>query len=204
MIYGYARVSTEGQNLDSQLDALQAAGCDRIFEEKASGARDDRPEWMKLRSHLRAGDQVVVFKLDRLGRGLRRLIDLVGELQSMDVEFRSLSDNIDTSTAMGKFMFHVFAALSEMERDLLRERTNAGLVAARARGRKGGRRPKLTEAQIAMARRMLQDPEVTIKSVAEVLKVTRATVYRSLGLGAWAAMTADTAAGSPALARGEK
>jgi DNA invertase Pin-like site-specific DNA recombinase len=188
MIYGYARVSTEDQHLDMQFDALQAAGCDEIFEEKASGARDDRPEWMQLRSHLRAGDQVVVFKLDRLGRGLRRLIDLVGELQSMDVEFRSLSDNIDTSTAMGKFMFHVFAALSEMERDLLRERTNAGLVAARARGRKGGRRPKLTEAQIAMARRMLQDPEVTIKSVAEVLKVTRATVYRSLGLGAWAGL----------------
>jgi DNA invertase Pin-like site-specific DNA recombinase len=185
VIYGYARVSTEDQRLDMQIDALKAAGCDQIFEEKASGARDDRLQWAILRSHLRAGDQVVVFKLDRLGRGLRRLIDLVGELQQMDVEFRSLSDNIDTSTAMGKFVFHVFASLSEMERDLLRERTNAGLVAARARGRKGGRKPKLSASQIEAARRMLKDPEVTIKSVAEVLKVTRATVYRALELGAW-------------------
>jgi DNA invertase Pin-like site-specific DNA recombinase len=186
MLVGYARVSTEDQNLDLQRDALDKAGCERIFEDNASGARDDRPGLVAAQTHLRKGDCLVVWKLDRLGRGLRSLIDFVGELRDRGIDFRTLhgTTQIDTSTAQGRFFFHVMAALAEMERDLIRERTNAGLAAARARGRKGGRKPKLTPLQVCHARKLLSDPENTIKSVAASLKVNRATIYRALGLGA--------------------
>jgi len=184
MLVGYARVSTDDQSLDLQYDALTKAGCERIFDDKASGARDDRPGLADALSHCRPRDVLCVYKLDRLGRSLRSLIAFVGELQKRQVEFRSLSDAIDTGTAAGRFFFHVMAALAEMERDLIRERTNAGLAAARARGRKGGRKPKLTAQQICHAHKLLADPEVTIKEVAASLKVNRATIYRALGLGA--------------------
>jgi DNA invertase Pin-like site-specific DNA recombinase len=182
MQIGYARVSTRDQNLDLQRDALTKAGCERLFEEHASGARDDRPELAAALSHARSGDVLVVYKLDRLGRSIRSLIDFVTALRERGVEFKSLSDAIDTTTPAGRFFFHVLAALAEMERDLIRERTNAGLAAARARGRKGGRRPKLSPNQIAHARTLLADGNTTIKDVAASLGVNRATIYRSLGL----------------------
>jgi DNA invertase Pin-like site-specific DNA recombinase len=186
MLIGYARVSTQDQNLDLQRDALTKAGCDRTFEEHASGARDDRPELAKALSHCRAGDTLVVYKLDRLGRSLRSLIYFIGDLEQRGVQFRSLSDAIDTSTAQGTFFFHVLGAFAEMERSLIRERVNSGLAAARARGRKGGRKPKLSAQQICHARKLLADQTTTIKEVAETLGVTRATVYRALGLGNFA------------------
>jgi DNA invertase Pin-like site-specific DNA recombinase len=182
MLIGYARVSTRDQNLDLQRDALAKAGCERVFKEHASGARDDRPELAAALSHCRAGDTLVVYKLDRLGRSLRALIGFVADLQARKVEFRSLSDSIDTGTAIGRFFFHIMAALAEMERELIRERTKAGLAASRARGRKGGRKAKLTTAQVEHARRLLADKSVTIKSVAEAFGVNRATIYRALGL----------------------
>ena len=184
MLIAYARVSTDDQSLDLQYDALTKAGCERIFDDKASGARDDRPGLVDALSHCRAGDVLCVYKLDRLGRTTRGLLELVEDLRKREIGFRSLSDSIDTTTTMGRFFFTVMAGLAEMERDLIRERTMAGLAASRARGRKGGRKPKLTTQQICHARKLLADPEVTIKEVAASLKVNRATIYRALGLGA--------------------
>jgi DNA invertase Pin-like site-specific DNA recombinase len=191
MMIGYARVSTSDQNLDLQLDALTKAGCERIFEEHASGARDDRPQLAAALSHARAGDTLVVYKLDRLGRSIRSLIDFTNGLRERKVEFRSVSDGIDTSTPAGRFYFHILAALAEMERDLIRERTVAGLVAARARGRVGGRKPRLSDKQVAQARKMLDDPTTTISAVAEKMGVNRATIYRALGLGKWGTTAGD-------------
>ncbi len=182
MLIGYARVSTDDQNLDLQKDALTAAGCDRIFTDKLSGARDDRPGLTEALSHLRQGDCLVVWKLDRLGRTLRGLIDFVGELRERCVDFRTLhgTTQIDTSTAQGRFFFHIMAALAEMERDLIRERTNAGLAAARARGRNGGRPAKITKRQLDHAKRLLTDPKTTMTEVAASLRIDRSTLYRAL------------------------
>ena len=181
MLIGYARVSTEDQNLDLQRDALNSAGCEHIFSDKLSGARDDRPGLAEALSHLRAGDCLVVWKLDRLGRTLRGLIDFVAKLRDRDIDFRTLhgTTQIDTSTAQGRIFFHVMAALAEMERDLIRERTNAGLAAARARGRNGGRPPKVTARQLDHARRLLADPNTTMIEVAASLKIDRSTLYRA-------------------------
>jgi DNA invertase Pin-like site-specific DNA recombinase len=184
MMVGYARVSREDQNLDMQRDALAMAGTERIFEDEASGARDDRPGLNEALSHLRKGDCLVVWRLDRLGRSMRSLIDFVEGLHERGVDFRSITEGIDTTTPAGRFFFHVLAALAQMERELIRERTMAGLAAARARGRKGGRKPKLTPKQIAHARKLLEDRTTTIKDVAASLGVNRATIYRALGLGA--------------------
>jgi len=134
---------------------------------------------------LRQGDTLCVWKLDRLGRSLRSLIDFASGLRERQIEFRSVTDGIDTSTPAGRFFFHVMGALAEMERDLIRERVKAGLTAARARGRKGGRQPKLTDKQVAQARKMLEDQSTTITEVAAKMRVNRATIYRSLGLGAF-------------------
>jgi DNA invertase Pin-like site-specific DNA recombinase len=183
MLIGYARVSTADQNLDMQRDALNQAGCERIFEEHASGARDDRPELAAALSHARSGDTLVVYKLDRLGRTIRSLIDFTNGLRERKVEFRSVTDGIDTSTPAGRFYFHIIASLAEMERELTRERVGAGLAAARARGKVGGRKPKLGPKQIAQARKMLEDPTVSITYVAGRLGVNRVTIYRALGLG---------------------
>ena len=184
MLVGYARVSTREQNLDLQRDALTKAGAERIFEDEASGARDDRPGLIGALSHLRSGDCLMVWRLDRLGRTMRSLIEFTESLRERGVEFRSVTEGIDTTTPAGRFYFHILGALAQMERELIRERTNAGLAAARARGRKGGRPAKLTPKQIAHARRLLEDRSTTIKEVAASFNVDRATIYRALGLGA--------------------
>lgn len=178
MLVGYARVSTEDQNLELQLDALRQVGAAKVFTDKASSVKS-RPGLDEALSYVRDGDVLVVWKLDRLGRTVKGLIDLVGGLQERGVQFRSLTDGIDTSTPAGRFFFHVMAALAEMERELIRERTNAGLAAARARGRQGGRKPKMDSAKTGMARTLL-DAGTSAVDVARTLGVSRATLYRSL------------------------
>jgi DNA invertase Pin-like site-specific DNA recombinase len=179
-LMGYARVSTADQNPDLQLDALKEAGCLRVFVDQASGVLDERPELSKLLEQLQPGNTLVVWKLDRLGRSLRHLIDVVSELQGRGVGFRSLHENIDTTTPGGKLVFHVFGALAEFERDMIRERTYAGLAAARARGRKGGRPSTMTPAKRRMAREMYDKKEYTVEAIAKTIGVSKATVYRHL------------------------
>ncbi len=156
MLIGYARVSTQDQNLDLQLDALKAAGCGKVFTDKISGAKSEREGLTSALDFAREGDTVVVWKLDRLGRSLQHLVETVNALNARGVGFKSLKENIDTTSATGKLIFHIFAALAEFERDLIRERTNAGLRAAKARGRQGGRKPKMDEQQISMAKELLK------------------------------------------------
>lgn len=179
MTFGYARVSTSDQDEALQLDALTKAGCDRVFTDRASGAVDDRPGLAELLNHARSGDVVVVWRLDRLGRSLRHLIETVRLLEDRGVGFRSLTEAIDTSSPGGKLVFHVFAALAEFERDLIRERTWAGLAAARARGRVGGRPSVWTEEKREQAERMLAEGK-SVATVAKVLGVSRASVYRTI------------------------
>ena len=180
MRIGYARVSTEDQKLDLQHDALRAAGCDTIFDEKVSGAAERRPARTRLLDYARPGDVVITWKLDRLGRSLRDLIDIVNALGERDVGLCSLRESIDTTTPAGKLTFHLFAALSEFERDVVRERTRAGLAAARARGKKLGRPRSLSPEQIEMAHTMMANPKLSARQVAEQLGVHRATLYRHL------------------------
>jgi len=180
-LLGYARVSTSQQELALQHDALVAAGCARIFSDTASGALDERRELERVLDHLREGDTLVVWRLDRLGRSLRHLVDTISGLAARDVGFRSLQESIDTTTPGGRLVFHVFAALAEFERDLIRERTRAGLAAARARGRGGGRPSVMTADKLAVAREMYGSGEHTVAAIAAVLGVSRATIYRHLG-----------------------
>ena len=177
---GYARVSTQDQNPALQLDALKAAGCARIFEEKASGALRERPELKAALDYLRPGDTLVVWKFDRLARSLKQLIETLEELERREIGFRSVTEAIDTTTAGGRLVFHIFGALAEFERSIIRDRTRAGLDAARARGRKGGRPPSLSEKDIQQARALLTDPEITVAQVAERLGVGPSTLYRHL------------------------
>lgn len=179
-LIGYARVSTADQNPALQIDALRDAGCERIFADAASGARADRPELAHALDHLRESDTLVVWRLDRLGRSLPHLIETVGELQARGVAFRSLHEQIDTATPTGRLTFHIFGALAEFERDLIRERTQAGLAAARARGRLGGRPAALTKEAASVARQMYDSREHTVQTIADTLGVSRATIYRSL------------------------
>lgn len=179
-LIGYARVSTIDQNLDLQLDALTQAGCSRVFTDRASGSLDERPELARLIDHLRGGDTVVVWRLDRLGRSLRHLIDIVTDLETRAVGFRSLTEGIDTSTPGGKLVFHLFGALAEFERELIRERTRAGLEAARARGRRGGRPPKMTPEKLEVARAMYESRKHSLQAIATTVGVSRATLYRAL------------------------
>jgi DNA invertase Pin-like site-specific DNA recombinase len=179
-LIGYARVSTTEQNPTLQLDALQAAGCERVFTEEASGAVAERPELVRALDHLRPGDTLVVWKLDRLGRSLRHLIDTVRELEDRGVGFRSLQEQVDTTTPGGRLVFHVFGALAEFERDLIRERTHAGLAAARARGRRGGRPTVMTPEKLKAARQLYDARQHTIAEIAATLGVSRASIYRSL------------------------
>ena len=181
MLVGYARVSTEDQKLDLQLDALKVAGCERLYSDQVSGASKLKPGLEDALAYLRAGDTLVVWKLDRLGRTVKGLVDLVQTLQDKDIQFRSLTDGIDTSTTAGRFFFHVMAALAQMERELVRERTMAGLTAARARGRLGGRKPKMDESKLKSARHLLASG-MAPKEVAANLGVSRATLYRALSL----------------------
>jgi len=177
---GYARGSTTDQDARLQHDALTAAGCYRIYTDTASGALQSRPELDKLMDQLRPGDTLVVWRLDRLGRSIRHLIDQLSELQDRGIEFRSLQENIDTSSPGGRLVFHIFASLAEFERDLIRERTNAGLAAARARGRTGGRPSLLTKDKLATARKLYEQQEMTVAQIGEVLGVSRSTIYRAL------------------------
>ncbi|QBJ96414.1 recombinase family protein [Rhodococcus sp. ABRD24] len=176
-ILGYVRVSTTDQSVDLQTDALRAIGCFRIWEETASGARRDRPELEKVLDALRPGDQIAVWKLDRLGRSLSHLIETVRRIEEAGASLRSISDCIDTSTPNGRFTFHVFGALAEFERELVRERTLAGLAAARARGRVGGQPPKVTPEKARQVKRMLEDGTPKAE-IAQVLGFSRATLYR--------------------------
>jgi DNA invertase Pin-like site-specific DNA recombinase len=177
MLIGYARVSTQDQNLELQREALTKAGCKKVFEDKVSGTRADRPGLAKAQEILREGDTLVVWKLDRLGRSVKQLVDLVGALNRQSVQFKSLTDAIDTGTPSGRFFFHVMASLAEMERDLIVERTRAGLAVARQLGRKGGRKLKMTESKIISARKLLANG-VPPRDVAKNLGVSIPTLYR--------------------------
>ena len=180
MIIGYARVSTSDQNPQLQTDALKGAGCERIFTDKASGAREHRPELDHMLDLLRPGDTVVVWKLDRLGRSMKNLIDLVNRFHGMGVNFRSLTEHMDTTTAEGQLVFNIFGSFAQFERDLIRERTRAGLEAARARGRKGGRRQVLSESKKKEIRNLRATTDLTVNRIAELYNVSRSTIDRAL------------------------
>jgi DNA invertase Pin-like site-specific DNA recombinase len=177
MLIGYARVSTQDQNLALQIDALKKAGCRKFFEDKVSGSRAERPGLNKALELLREGDTLVVWKLDRLGRSVKNLVDLVVVLHKQGVQFRSLTDSIDTGTPSGRFFFHVMASLAEMERELTIERTRAGLETARKLGRVGGRKRKMTDSKIASAKKLLANG-VPPQEVAKNLSVSVPTLYR--------------------------
>lgn len=181
-LVGYARVSTSGQDLALQLDALQQAGCaaTRIYRDVGSGSITDRPQLTRCLDYLRDGDTLVVWRLDRLGRSLKHLIATIAELEARNVAFRSLQENVDTSTAAGRLQLHLFAALAEFERELGRERTRAGLQAARARGRVGGRRTVITARKLRAALAMRETGEMTMSEIAAELGVGEATLYRHL------------------------
>jgi DNA invertase Pin-like site-specific DNA recombinase len=178
MKIGYARISTQEQSLNLQTDALSSAGCEKIFQDVASGAKDDRSGLVEAIEYARAGDTLVVWKLDRLGRSLKHLIETVNQLHEKGIGFSSVQESIDTTTSGGKLIFHVFGALAEFERELIKERTHAGLKAARARGKRGGRPNKLTPKQIEMAKTLMNDPNVTIDSICQTLKISKSTLYR--------------------------
>lgn len=182
MLIGYARVSSQNQNTDLQVDALKRAGCERVFVEQLSGALRDRPQLKAALDYARpdAGDVLVVWRLDRLARSLRQLIDTVEGLERRGVGFRSLSESIDTTSAGGRLVFHVFGAMAEFERSVIRERTRAGLAAARERGRRGGRPPALDQKDLLAARALLADPEISVEEVARRLGVATSTLYRHL------------------------
>ena len=180
MLIGYARVSTQEQNLEAQLDALQAAGCERTFTEKASGAQRDRPELKAAIDYMRPGDTLVVWKLDRLARSLKQLIETVEGLGERDIGLRSLTEQLDTTSPGGRLVFHIFGALAEFERAIIRERTMAGLEAARSRGRVGGRPPSLNEKDLAAARALMSNPEITVAEIARRLGVHPSTLYRAI------------------------
>jgi DNA invertase Pin-like site-specific DNA recombinase len=180
MLIGYARVSTTDQTLALQEDALRAVGCTKVFTDVISGAATERPGLAQALDYARPGDVLVVWKLDRLGRSLAHLIQIVQTLQAQGIEFRSLQEQMDTTTPGGQLIFHIFGALAEFERALIRERTRAGLAAARARGRHGGRPRKLTPDTVRLAQQMLVTPGTTVAAVAAALHGHRATLYRAL------------------------
>jgi DNA invertase Pin-like site-specific DNA recombinase len=180
VLVGYARVSTEDQNPDLQRRALKEAGCKKVFEEKASGAQRDRPQLTAALDYMREGDTLVVWKLDRLARSLKQLIETIETFDERGTHLLSLTEKIDTSTPSGRLVFHVFGALAEFERGLIRERTLAGLASARARGRVGGRPKSLSETTLRAAKAMLQAGEMTVTEIAQQLDVSPSTLYRYL------------------------
>lgn len=179
-LIGYARVSTAEQNLALQRDALAGVGCETVFQDHASGAKAERPGLADALAYLRRGDALVVWKLDRLGRSMAHLIDTVRELETRGVGFRSLTEGVDTTTPGGTLVFHIFGALAQFERDLIRERTNAGLKAAEARGKKGGRKPVVTPDKLARAHVHLA-AGLTVREAAARLKVGKTALYEALG-----------------------
>jgi DNA invertase Pin-like site-specific DNA recombinase len=179
MNIGYARVSTGEQLLDLQLDALTKAGCGKVFTETAGGALVERVSLQEALAYVRPGDTLVVWRLDRLGRSLAHLIETVADLRDRGIGFKSLSEQIDTTTPGGKLVFHVFGALAEFERDLIRERTHAGLAAARARGRVGGRPKALTDPKkVALAQTLYDGKQADVDTICRTLGISRATLYR--------------------------
>lgn len=178
MLVGYARVSTDDQKLDLQIDALKEAGCVKIFSDKISGAKAERPGLQQALDFVRKGDTLVVWKLDRLGRSLKHLIETVNTLNDRGVGFKSLQEGMDTSTPGGKLIFHVFGALAEFEREIIRERTQAGLKAARARGRLGGRPKAMDKTKLKIASTLMRDQTMSIKEICKEIGVSRATLYR--------------------------
>src|SRR5215210_1119372 len=178
MLIGYARVSTDEQNLDLQRDALTQAGCEQIYTDRVSGTKAERKGLTEALSHLRSGDTLVVWRLDRLGRSLRHLIDTVTDLQEHEIGFKSLQESIDTTTSGGKLVFHIFGALAEFEREIIRERTKAGLTAARSRGKSGGRPKALTEKQMQMLNNLAADKDNSIEDICKTLGISRMTYYR--------------------------
>src|SRR5918999_3553848 len=178
MLIGYARVSTHEQTLNLQQDALQKAGCGKLFTDTASGAKAERKGLDEEFAYVRKGDTLVVWRLDRLGRSFPHLITTMTDLEERGIGFKSLTENIDTTTSGGKLIFHIFGALAEFERNLIRERTNAGLQAARARGRKGGRPKSLTGKKTAMAQALYNDKNNTVDEICKTLNISRATLYR--------------------------
>lgn len=177
---GYARTSTADQSIDLQTDALRSAGCERIFAEQVSGTRDDRPELTRALDYVRPGDTLVVWRLDRLGRSLRHLLDVVDGLGKAGVQFRSLTEGLDTTTPAGTLLFTIVGAIAEFERKIIVERTNAGLAAARARGRVGGRPSTATPEKVARARELVEERRLTMDEVARAVGTSRATLYRWL------------------------
>jgi DNA invertase Pin-like site-specific DNA recombinase len=180
MLIGYARVSTDDQHLDLQRDALLAHGCNKLYEDKESGAKAARPGLTLALEVLRAGDTLVVWRLDRLGRSLKDLIMLVDKLETKQIGLRSLQENIDTTTTGGKLVFHLFGALAEFERNLIRERTQAGLNAARARGRKGGRPKVLDPTSRQLAMQLYHQKEYSIGEICKTMQISRQTLYNYL------------------------
>ena len=183
MLIGYARVSTVDQNLALQRDALTEAGCGKIFTEQMSGAVADRPALHDALEFARSGDTLIVWKLDRLARSTKQLIETVENLRVRGIGFRSLTEALDTTTAQGRLVFHMFGALAEFERSLIRERTQAGLAAARRLGHTGGRPPKLTDDDLDVARALLANPDIGVTQIAHRLGVSPATLYRYIPAG---------------------
>ncbi len=177
---GYARVSTQDQNLDLQINALKKEGCDRIFEEKASGGQRDRPELERALDMIREDDTLVVWKLDRLARSTRIVIDTIEKLKAKNAHFHSITEKIDTSTAMGKFFYTVMGALGELEKSLIIERTQAGLAAAKAKGKLLGRPVEVSIDKLQDARALLKDPDRTVKQAAKTLRIAPSTLYRHM------------------------
>ena len=177
---GYGRVSTQDQNLDAQRDALKSASADKIFIEKITGTKASRPELDKLREQMRKGDTVVITRLDRLGRSTKDLLEISSELEEKGVELEVLEQNINTKTPEGKLFFTMIAAFSQFEHDLMVARTKDGLAAARARGRLGGRKPKLSEVQKKQIRKLYAERELTVRAIAEMFNITPPTVYRAI------------------------
>ncbi len=178
MRMGYCRVSTDDQSLDLQKDALSKAGCEKLFEDRISGAKSSRPGLNKLLTYARKGDTIVVWRLDRLGRSMKDLIALISELEDKGIELTSLTESIDTSTSSGKLFFHIFGAIAEFEKNLIVERTRAGLAAARARGRKGGRPKLLDKAKRDLAVKLYHERDKTVKEICELMGISKPTLYK--------------------------
>jgi len=183
MLIGYARVSKLDQNPQLQLDALKDAKCDKIYVDYLTGAKADRPEWQELLSYIREGDTLVVWKLDRAFRSMRQAVDIFNDFAKREVHLKVLTMDIDTHTPMGKCMYYVASAFAEMERDILLERTQAGLLAARARGRKGGRPKALSPKKVTMLRELYGNKNLSINEICETLKISRTTLYRYIPTG---------------------
>ena len=184
MRIGYARVSTADQTLSMQLDALRAAGCERVYQETASGKQADRPELAQALKALRPGDTLMVWRLDRLGRSLPHLIQTVASIEAQGASFESITEKIDTHSATGRLVFHVFSALAEFERNLISERTREGLQAARRRGTKGGRKPALDAIAVAQVRSLMADRSTSPSAIAQRFKISKSTLYKLVRSGA--------------------